>query len=77
MKDNDIKDLIKDLNTYHEEKERKYFERNLIKQKIGKYLFIFLIVLVIVAYIVYLILNPEKPIKETTFFFDLLNNIVV
>ncbi len=68
MKKEDVKDVIKDLNAYHEEKERKYFERNLLKQKIGKIIFILVLIMVVMLYILYLILAPKETIEtfETT-----------
>ncbi len=72
MKNDDIKDVIKDLNTYHEEKERKYFERNLLKQKLGKIIFVLVIILVILGFILYLILNPGEK-AETVYH---INNLI-
>jgi uncharacterized BrkB/YihY/UPF0761 family membrane protein len=77
MKNDDIKDVIKDLNTYHEEKERKYFERNLLKQKLGKIIFVLVIILVILGFILYLILAPEEKIETVSHITNLISSFLV
>jgi uncharacterized BrkB/YihY/UPF0761 family membrane protein len=77
MKNDDIKDVIKDLNTYHEEKERKYFERNLLKQKLGKIIFVLVIILVILGFILYLILAPEEKIETVFHITNLISSFLV
>lgn len=71
MRDEKLNAVIKDLNTYHEEKERKYFEKNLFKQKLGKYILFFTISLVIVAIILFLIIYPEANTYEES-----INNVI-
>jgi len=64
MQNDKLDSVIKDLNTYHEEKERRYFEKNLFKQKLGKYILFFTILLVILSIVLLLILMPEETDYE-------------
>ena len=64
MRDEKLNNVIKDLNKYHEEKERKYFEKNLFKQKLGKYILFLTILIVIATIILLLILFPEETVYE-------------
>ena len=78
MRDEKLNNVIKDLNTYHEEKERRYFEKNLFKQKLGKYILFLIILLVIAGIILLLILSPEntdyeEPIKAVFNFIQTIN----
>lgn len=78
MRDEKLSDVIKDLNKYHEEKERRYFEKNLFKQKLGKYILFFIILLLIAAIILILTIFPkgtgyEEPVKTT---FDFVRRVI-